>query len=119
MRSRAKRILHLMNPDEVAELAAQSVDFQLHTHRHSNPQDAESLSREIRDNRSRIERLTRLPALHFCYPSGHYESALLPWLESERVVSATTCDPALYPQSAPTSPSLADAQVSAAQFRGG
>lgn len=92
---RAKRILHLMNPDEVAELAGQSVDFQLHTHRHMNPHDAESLRREIRDNRVRIERLTSQPALHFCYPSGHYEAELLPWLQSEQVVSATTCDPGL------------------------
>jgi len=92
---RAKRILHLMNSAEVAELAAQSVDFQLHTHRHSNPHDAESLRREIHDNRVRIERLTSQPALHFCYPSGYYEDALLPWLQSEHVVSATTCDPGL------------------------
>jgi peptidoglycan/xylan/chitin deacetylase (PgdA/CDA1 family) len=118
---RARRILHLMNSDEVADLAAQSVDFQLHTHRHFNPQDAESLRREIHDNRSRIERLTRLPALHFCYPSGRYESALLPWLESEQVVSATTCDPGLVTSQSARMllPRFVDTQqVSAAKFEG-
>jgi peptidoglycan/xylan/chitin deacetylase (PgdA/CDA1 family) len=90
---RAKRILHLMNTDEVKELAKQGVDFQLHTHSHQNPHEAESLRREIRENRLRIERLTNRPALHFCYPSGLYDQALLPWLENEQVESATTCNP--------------------------
>ncbi|HEY2376729.1 MAG TPA: polysaccharide deacetylase family protein [Gemmatimonadaceae bacterium] len=92
---RAKRILHLMNTEEVTELAAQGVDFQLHTHRHRIVDDAESVRREIRDNRVRIERLTNQPARHFCYPSGLYDRALLPSLESEQVESATTCDPGL------------------------
>jgi len=92
---RAKRILHLMNTEEVTELAAQSIDFQLHTHRHRTPGDEASLRREIRDNRVRIERLTNQRALHLCYPSGRYDRALLPCLESEQVESATTCDPGL------------------------
>jgi peptidoglycan/xylan/chitin deacetylase (PgdA/CDA1 family) len=91
----AKRILHLMNAAEVAELSRQSVDFQLHTHRHTLAQDGESLCREIRDNRVRIERLTSHRALHFCYPCGYYEHAFLPWLENEQVASATTCNPGL------------------------
>jgi peptidoglycan/xylan/chitin deacetylase (PgdA/CDA1 family) len=118
---RAKRILHLMNADEVAELATKSVDFQLHTHRHSNPRDAESLRREIRDNRERIERLTSQPALHFCYPSGRYDDALLPWLQNERVASATTCDPGLVtPHSAKLLlPRFVDTQtVSTVKFEG-
>jgi len=117
----AKRILHLMNSAEVAELAVQSVDFQLHTHRHSTPHDADGLEREIQDNRLRIERLTSQPALHFCYPSGRYEDALLPWLERARVASATTCDPGLVtPQSARLLlPRFVDTQlVSAAKFEG-
>jgi peptidoglycan/xylan/chitin deacetylase (PgdA/CDA1 family) len=92
---RAKRLLNLMNVEEVAELAGQGVDFQLHTHRHRNPSDPELLRREIRDNRVRIERLTNQRALHLCYPSGLYDRGLLPCLTSEQVESATTCDPGL------------------------
>lgn len=36
-----KRILHIMTPDEVRELAAAGIDFQLHTHRHRTPTDRE------------------------------------------------------------------------------
>jgi peptidoglycan/xylan/chitin deacetylase (PgdA/CDA1 family) len=92
---RAKRILHLMNAEEVTELSRQGVDFQLHTHRHRTPKDVEALRGEIRENRWRIERLTSQPALHLCYPSGRYDLALLPCLESEQVQSATTCNPGL------------------------
>jgi peptidoglycan/xylan/chitin deacetylase (PgdA/CDA1 family) len=91
----AKRILHLMSGDEVSDLARRGVDFQLHTHRHRILDDAESVRREIRDNRMRIERLTNQPALHLCYPSGLYDRALLPCIEGEHVASATTCDPGL------------------------
>src|ERR1700688_356365 len=48
---RGKRILQVMNPQEVGELAAQGIDFQLHTHRHRTPLDEELFRREIRDNR--------------------------------------------------------------------
>jgi peptidoglycan/xylan/chitin deacetylase (PgdA/CDA1 family) len=91
----AKRILHLMNMTEVSQLARQSVDFQLHTHRHRCPRDADSFSREILDNRLRIERYTGHPARHFCYPSGDYEGQFLPWLQRDAVASATTCNPGL------------------------
>jgi hypothetical protein len=83
----------LMNADEVAELAGHAVDFQLHTHRLTCPRDADALSREIRENRLRIEPPTSQPARRFCCPSGDYASEFLPWLEKERVASATTCDP--------------------------
>ena len=118
---RAKRILHLMNTEEVTELADQGVDFQLHTHRHRTPGDAESLRREIRDNRVRIERLTNQRALHLCYPSGLYDRAILPWLQSEQVESATTCDPGLVSSrsSRLLLPRFMDTQlVSAAKFEG-
>ena len=91
----ARRILHLMNAEEVTALAAQGVDFQLHTHRHRPVTEAASLRREIRDNRTSIERLTNRRARHFCYPSGLYDRALLPCLAGEEVQSATTCDPGL------------------------
>lgn len=118
---RAKRILHLMNGEEVSELARRGVDFQLHTHRHRILDNAESVSREIRDNRVRIEHLTNQPALHLCYPSGRYDRALLPCLEGERVASATTCDPGLVSSRSPRLllPRFVDTQlVSDAKFEG-
>jgi peptidoglycan/xylan/chitin deacetylase (PgdA/CDA1 family) len=90
-----RRLLHLMNSAEVEELARRSVDFQLHTHRHNCPHERQAFEREIRDNRTRIERLTRSTPSHFCYPSGRYQPYFLPWLEGEHIESATTCDPGL------------------------
>jgi peptidoglycan/xylan/chitin deacetylase (PgdA/CDA1 family) len=89
---RAKRILQLMNPQEVAELAACGVDFQLHTHRHRAPLNEELFRREIRDNRAHMASLIGGERHHFCYPSGAYRPEFLEWLSKERIVSATTCD---------------------------
>jgi peptidoglycan/xylan/chitin deacetylase (PgdA/CDA1 family) len=92
---KAKRILQVMNASEVQEIARNGVDIQLHTHRHRTPQDEELFRKEIQDNRSRIRELTGSDPVHFCYPSGVYRLAFLPWLRQERVVSATTCDAGL------------------------
>ena len=89
----ARRVLHLVNPEEVRELAAAGVDVQLHTHRHRTPNARELFRREIDDNRAVIRQLTgRDDAVHFCYPSGVYERAFLPWLSEAGVRTATTCD---------------------------
>lgn len=87
-----KRILHLMNPDEIKELAAAGVDFQLHTHRHRTPKDSILFAKEILENRERLRELTGRKAEHFCYPSGVYAPEFLPWLGEQQVLSATTCD---------------------------
>ncbi|MGD1077526.1 MAG: polysaccharide deacetylase family protein [Candidatus Sulfotelmatobacter sp.] len=91
-RLQQKRILHLMNPEEVKQLAAEGVDFQLHTHRHRMPLSEELFRREIRDNRVRIANAVGGKRAHFCYPSGAYRPEFLGWLANEEVVSATTCD---------------------------
>ena len=91
----ADRVLTLMNPTEVAGLAAQGVDFQLHTHRHRTPENDDRFVEEIRENRERIEAMTGRPAVHFCYPSGVYRASYLPLLHAERVVSATTTKPGI------------------------
>jgi peptidoglycan/xylan/chitin deacetylase (PgdA/CDA1 family) len=89
----ARRVLHLVNPEEVRELAAAGVDVQLHTHRHRTPNVRELFRREVDDNRAVIKRLTgRDDAVHFCYPSGVYEREFLPWLAEAGVRTATTCE---------------------------
>ena len=91
----AKRILHIMTPAEVKTVAADGFDVQLHTHRHRTPSDRALFLREIDDNRKRIQAMTGLRPTHFCYPSGVYERAFLPWLTAAGVESATTCDPGI------------------------
>lgn len=88
----AKRILQLMNAQEVAEIAKEGVDVQLHTHRHRTPEDEALFRREIADNRERIQSLIGRSAKHFCYPSGVYRQEFVSWLQKEGVLSATTCD---------------------------
>src|SRR5581483_8929478 len=79
--------------EEKDDLAASGVDIQLHTHRHRTPNDRKLFLREIEDNRQSIHALTGQHATHFCYPSGAYRRAFLPWLKECGVVSATTCEP--------------------------
>lgn len=92
---RHRRILHLMTIDEAREMAAASVDIQLHTHRHCVPPDEALIRREITENRACIEAITSRPADHFCYPSGVYYPQLLSWLKNLKIRSATTCDAGL------------------------
>jgi peptidoglycan/xylan/chitin deacetylase (PgdA/CDA1 family) len=92
---REKRVLHLMSREEIQQLAEAGVDFQLHTHRHRTPLDEELFRREIRDNRAYISRAMAGIKQHFCYPSGAYRPEFLPWLATEEIVSATTCDTGL------------------------
>lgn len=88
----AKRLLQILSPDEVKALSTEGVDIQLHTHRHRTPLDRTLFMREIEDNRKSIQGMTGTVASHFCYPSGVYDQAFLPWLEEAGIVSATTCD---------------------------
>lgn len=90
-----KRILHLLNPEEVGQLAAEGIDIQLHTHRHRSPLNRQLFSREIEDNRTSIREMTGTIARHFCYPGGNFNDDLIPWLEEMKITTATTCDPGL------------------------
>jgi peptidoglycan/xylan/chitin deacetylase (PgdA/CDA1 family) len=90
---RAKRILQIMNQQEVKQLADAGVDFQLHTHRHRTSLKEDLFRREIRDNRARISTTISGLKQHFCYPSGAYRPEFLEWLSAEKIVSAVTCDP--------------------------
>ena len=88
----AKRILHVMNRQEIGQLADAGVDVQLHTHRHRTPLDEGLFRREIQDNRAYVASFVRGVRKHFCYPSGAYRPEFLTWLAGENIVSATTCD---------------------------
>ncbi len=95
-----RRFFSLMHPEEIASLDPAIADVQLHTHRHRVPEQRDLFLREIADNRRALsdcgldpERLT-----HFCYPSGMYQPAFLPWLAEAGVVSAVTCVPGLASQ---------------------
>jgi len=99
-----KRILQLMNKDEVARISSAGVDVQLHTHRHRVPLEEQLFRREIEDNRKVINGLICKQANHFCYPSGEYNPRFFTWMEAENVVSATTCETAL--STAETNPFL-------------
>lgn len=90
-----RRVAQLMNPEEIGELAAAGIKFELHTHRHRTPRDRELFIKEIEDNRKALEEITKIRPTHFCYPSGHYELMFLPWLSEKGVASATTCEPGL------------------------
>ncbi len=94
----AKRMLQLMNAQEIKQLAGEGIDFQLHTHRHRTPMDETLFKREIRDNRDRLRQMLGADPSHFCYPSGVYEREFLPWLADEQVLSAATCDVGLVTQ---------------------
>jgi peptidoglycan/xylan/chitin deacetylase (PgdA/CDA1 family) len=99
---RVKRILTVMTNEEAAEMTRKGVDVQLHTHRHRTPHDETLFTREITENRARIDAFRDSTARHFCYPSGIYRPEFLPWLKEAGVVSATTCDPGLAsPRSTP------------------
>ena len=87
-----ERMLTVMNPQEVSEMSALGVDIQLHTHRHRTPEEPELFVNEIRKNRERIEAMTGIRPVHFCYPSGVYRKSYFPLLQAEGVISATTCD---------------------------
>lgn len=97
----ARRILHIMRPAQVAEIAAAGVDIQLHTHRHRVPLDRALFHREIAGNRDRIHALTGRDPSHFCYPSGLYHAQFFPWLSECGVRSATTCVPGLATPASP------------------
>jgi peptidoglycan/xylan/chitin deacetylase (PgdA/CDA1 family) len=91
----AKRMFHLMTPQEIKQLSGEGIDFQLHTHRHRTPADELHFRQEVRENRRRLTEATNHVPVHFCYPSGVYRPEFENWLRVENVVSAVTCDAGL------------------------
>jgi hypothetical protein len=91
----SNRVLHILNPEEVAHLSHSGVDFQLHTHRHRTPNERSAFVREIAENRDRIQGMTGCEPTHLCYPSGAHRLEWLSWLRAAKVASATTCVPGI------------------------
>lgn len=92
---RGRRILTLLQPDEVRELSREGVSVQLHMHQHRSPTVRPEFEKNLNDNREFIEGVIDSRPRHFCYPSGIYQKEFLPWLREMGITSATTCDPAL------------------------
>jgi len=93
-----RRLFGLMSLEEVRDLAAQGVDVQAHTHRHCFPEEEWAARKELADNRAVLEPATGRRLEHFCYPSGVWSARHWPWLASEGMKTATTCDEGLnYP----------------------
>lgn len=88
-------LLTLMTEAEIRALAERGIDIQLHTHRHSLPEDPQLVSREITENRARLEPLAAETLTHFCYPSGIWTRAHWPALRALGIKSATTCEPGM------------------------
>jgi peptidoglycan/xylan/chitin deacetylase (PgdA/CDA1 family) len=97
----ARRLLHIMNSREVAELSGAGVDVQLHTHRHRVPAHRELFRSEIGDNERIIRQITGSAPVHFCYPNGHYEPSFLPWLGELGIASAVTTEPGIASRHSP------------------
>jgi len=92
---RRRRMLSLMTPDQVWDVSRSAVAIEAHTHRHRTPDDLDLMTRELRDNITRIEQITGRRPVHFCYPSGVFNANYFPLLEQEGFRSATTCERAL------------------------
>jgi peptidoglycan/xylan/chitin deacetylase (PgdA/CDA1 family) len=92
-RVRRNRLLHLLDAGEVRRLAADGVDFQLHTHRHRAPLDRQRFLREIAENRARLLDLTGAAPEFFAYPYGSFRHEFLAWLPEAGVRFAATCRP--------------------------
>ena len=91
-----EKLFHLMTVEQVSDMARRGIDVQLHTHRHRISSAGKScLANEIADNASALKQMVSNPLVHFCYPSGVYQSSLWPELEATGIVSATTTDTGL------------------------
>jgi len=88
----ASRRLGLMNEIEVARLASDGFNIELHTHRHHLDGTNEQLCNELCDNRIALEPIVGRPLEHFCYPSGRYSLGTFEILRQQGVKSAATCD---------------------------
>jgi peptidoglycan/xylan/chitin deacetylase (PgdA/CDA1 family) len=90
-----RRLLHIMTPAEVRELAAKGVDFQLHGHWHRVSRSRERFRNELEQNKAALARCGVSAPAHYCYPTGFHLPEFPAWLAEIGVRSAVTCEMAL------------------------
>ena len=91
-----KRLLHMMNAQEVREMKARGHDIQMHTHRHRVSRKKVLFTREIHDNRTWIKgTLGDAMPTHFSFPGGVWQPVAREWLTELGIQTATTGRPAL------------------------
>jgi len=95
------KLMALLTLEDCKVMFSDKVDFQLHTHHHNLPDDADAIKREIEDNRQLIRGIHDNPITHFCYPSGLWSESQWQPLRDANVVSATTCLPGLNDKNSP------------------
>lgn len=82
---------HLMSIKELESLSSYNIDVQLHTHRHTFPDNEAHCSKELLENQQALSTIN--PKMrHFCFPSGEFKPHQLQWLENLGVATATTCE---------------------------
>ena len=97
-----RRLMAIMNLEQIRELSSAGIDIELHTHRHAFPENRTHALREIVDNREALEPFVAGPRFHFCYPNGVWSRGQWPWLSEAGIRSAVTCDRGLnYPGTPP------------------
>lgn len=89
----SSRRLSLLTPNELAELARDGLDIQLHTHRHRLSENEPEIMQEIKENREVLEPIAGGALSHFCYPSGIWSERHWKTLKALGIRSAATCMP--------------------------
>lgn len=84
--------LTLLSEPELEKLCADGVDLQLHTHTHTWPLDEKLANSELKKNRAYLEKIAKKSLVHFCYPSGIWDSRQFAFLKKNMIESATTCN---------------------------
>lgn len=98
----SRRCFSLMTAGELAALAGQGVEVQLHTHRHRFTLDRlEDAEREVLENRRVLEGMVGGTLEHFCYPSGVWGPGAFAMLDRLGIRSSTTCEPGLVTPATP------------------
>ena len=85
-------VFSLLTTSGINDLFHEGVDIQLHSHRHQWPMSEKAAINEIEKNREYLESITGVCLEHFCYPSGIWKQEQFPYLYSQGIKSATTCD---------------------------